>query len=36
MTAIDELTASEAEEMGLLARQASIALRDVTGCRRPT
>ena len=32
VTAMDELTVAEAEEFGLLARKASIALRQVTGC----
>jgi diadenosine tetraphosphate (Ap4A) HIT family hydrolase len=31
---LDELTAEEADTMGLLLRQASIALKNVTGCRK--
>jgi diadenosine tetraphosphate (Ap4A) HIT family hydrolase len=34
VTSMDELTAQESEEMGLLARKASIALREVTGCSK--
>ncbi len=34
VTAMDELSAQEAEEMGLLARKVSIALRAVTGCTK--
>jgi diadenosine tetraphosphate (Ap4A) HIT family hydrolase len=32
--AIDEMTASEARELGILIRQASIALKDVVGCAK--
>ena len=31
---LDELTAAEADTLGLLLRQASIALKTVTGCRK--
>jgi diadenosine tetraphosphate (Ap4A) HIT family hydrolase len=31
---LDELTAEEADTLGLLLRQASIALKTVTGCRK--
>ncbi len=34
VTALDELTALESEEFGLLVRKASIALRAVTGCEK--
>ena len=34
VTSMDELTAQESEAMGLLARKASIALREVTGCSK--
>lgn len=34
VSALDELTAAEAEEFGLLARRASAALREVTGCEK--
>jgi len=32
--ALHELTLPEAEELGVLIRQVSVALRDVTGCRK--
>ena len=31
---LDELTAEESRTMGLLLRQASVALKNVTGCRK--
>jgi diadenosine tetraphosphate (Ap4A) HIT family hydrolase len=31
---LDEFTSEEAETMGLLLRQASVALKNVTGCRK--
>jgi diadenosine tetraphosphate (Ap4A) HIT family hydrolase len=34
VTSMDELTAQEAEELGLLARKVSIALRAVTDCTK--
>ncbi|MHB8794842.1 MAG: HIT family protein [Candidatus Nanopelagicales bacterium] len=34
VSALDDLTASEAGEFGLLARRASIALREVVGCEK--
>jgi diadenosine tetraphosphate (Ap4A) HIT family hydrolase len=34
VTALDELTTVESEELGLLVRRASIALKAVTGCER--
>lgn len=34
VTSLDELTALESEELGLLARKVSIALRNVTGCEK--
>jgi diadenosine tetraphosphate (Ap4A) HIT family hydrolase len=34
VTALDELTVEESEQMGLLARRASIALKKVTGCTK--
>jgi diadenosine tetraphosphate (Ap4A) HIT family hydrolase len=34
VTALEELTTEESEQMGLLARRASIALRRVTGCAK--
>ena len=34
VAALDELTVEEAKEFGLLARRASIALRDVVGCEK--
>lgn len=34
VTALDELTVAESEELGLLARRASIALKKVTGCEK--